>query len=184
VHRTLYRLLGSQAPIELLLEAALLRALCEAVDYDGRQPLALWAQGIAVRNAWSFLSGVREPRQAPPPSRKDHSVRGMLDRVHSRLRDLPPEDQVAFALLHVEGRPLDEAALLMRAQQPTVRRCAERAEQRLLLLARGDQVIAAYLRISRLLCAAARRFEQAPVGSAALHAVCERIASRLAEASS
>jgi DNA-directed RNA polymerase specialized sigma24 family protein len=178
VRHTLYRLLGSQAPIELLLEAALLRALSEAVEYDARQPLVLWAQGIAVRTAMSFLGGVREPRQGPPPPQTDHTVRGLLDRVHSRLRDLSPEDQVAFALLHLEGRPLEEAALLMRAQPLTVRRCAERAQQRLLFLARGDQRIATYLRLSGLLREAARRLGQV-TGSAPLDPIRARIASRL-----
>lgn len=179
VRRTLYRLLGSQAPIELLLEAALLRALSDALEYDTRQPLTLWAQGIAVRSAMSFLGGVRARRQSPPSPDTGHTVRGLLDRVHSRLRDLPPEDQVAFALLHVEGRPLAEAALLMRAQPPTVRKCAERAQQRLLFLARSDRMIAAYLRISGLLCEAARRLEHVPAGPAPRDPVCERIASRL-----
>jgi DNA-directed RNA polymerase specialized sigma24 family protein len=182
VRRTLYRLLGSQAPNELLLETVLLRALSEALESDRRQPLVLWAQGIAVRSAMRFLGRVREPRQGPPPAKTEHTVRRLLDRVHARLRDLSPEDQVAFALLHVEGRPLEEAALLMRAQPLTVRRCAERAQQRLLFLARGDQMIATYLRISGLLCEAARRFGQVTAGSAALDPVCERIASRLSEA--
>jgi DNA-directed RNA polymerase specialized sigma24 family protein len=179
VRCTLYRLLGSQAPIELLLEATLLRAISGPVEYDQRQPLVLWAQGIAVRIALSFLSGVRKPRQGPPPPETEHTVRGLLDRVHSRLRDLSPEDQVAFALLHVEGRPLEEAALLMRVQPLAVRRCAERAQQRLLFLARGDQMIATYLRLSGLLCEAARRLGQVTAGSAPHDPVCARIASRL-----
>jgi len=163
MERTLHRLLGCDAPLEPLLEAALLRALNLAPDYAASEPLALWADRIAVQVATEYLSGPRpvglDPARAgvgADPS----SVRALLGCVQWRLRRVRPEEHVAFALLDLDGRSLLEASRLTGAAPIVVRQRAERARRHLLFAARRDRTIAAYLQLSERLRALAARLQR------------------------
>ena len=77
--------------------------------------------------------------------------------LYARLRNLAPEEQVAFALLELDGRSLSEASAVLRLAPAAVRQRAWRARRHLLFAARGDRLIAKYLRIGARLQAFARR---------------------------
>jgi DNA-directed RNA polymerase specialized sigma24 family protein len=154
VQRTLLRLVGCQAPIEPLLEASLLRAVNRAPEYRGDVPLALWSQSIAVEVATTYLgdaaaagAGIDSAADAQLPPK----VRDLLTRVHAILRKMRPEEQVAFALLELDGRSLGEASSLMRASPIVVRQRASRVRRQLLFAARSDQLIAGYVRLAEQL---------------------------------
>jgi DNA-directed RNA polymerase specialized sigma24 family protein len=158
MQRTLHRLVGNDAPIEPLLEAALLRAVNRAPEYTGVEPLALWAQGIAVQLAMSYLGGAPPP--SPPaapngaeagaelPPKSPPKVCDLLGRVHAILRRMRPEEQVAFALLDLDGRSLRDASSLTGSSPVVVRERASRARRHLLFVARSDRLIAGYVRLS------------------------------------
>ena len=162
MHESLFRLLGGDAPLEQLLEVALLRAINLAGEYVGHEPLALWVEGIAVQIATAYLCGVRVRGPELPAAQPGAgvSVRELLARVRSRLRRLPAEDQVAFALLNLDGRSLLEASRLMNAAPVVVRQRAARAGQQLLFAARRDRMIATYLRLAERLRALAGRVQR------------------------
>jgi DNA-directed RNA polymerase specialized sigma24 family protein len=164
MQRTLYRLVGAEAPIEPLLEAALLRAINRAPEYVGDEPLVLWAQTSAVQVATTYLGGPKpaarpagsiEARPGPTPT-----VRDLFSRVRGQLRMMRPEEQVAFALLELDGRSLGEAASLTGASPVVVRQRAWRARQQLLFAARHDRLIAGYVRLADPLRKLAARLQQ------------------------
>jgi len=150
IQRTLHRLVGAEAPIEPLLETALLRAINRAPEYLGDEPLALWAQSIAVQVATAYLSAPNTSisRSSDADAEISPKVRDLLSRVHVRLRKMRPEEQVAFALLELDGRSLGEASSLTRASPIVVRQRAERARRQLLFAARSDRMIAGYVRLA------------------------------------
>jgi DNA-directed RNA polymerase specialized sigma24 family protein len=149
--RTLYRLLGRDAPLEPLLEAVLMRAIARASEYDGDEPLTLWADRAVVQVAMSYLSSARPIEPRPAVTEASASVRELLSRVQSLLRRVRPEEHVAFALLELDGRPLLEVAVLVLAAPMVVRQRAERARRQLLFAARRDRTLVAYLRLSERL---------------------------------
>lgn len=161
MERTLYRVLGPDAPLEPLLEAALLRALNHAAHYAGDEPLAVWADRIAVQVATTYRGGARPAQPAPPSPLDDASrVRTLLSRVHARLLHVRPDEHIAFALLDLDGRPLLDAACLTQAAPIVVRQRADRARRQLLLAARRDHTLAAYLQLSERLRALAARLQR------------------------
>jgi DNA-directed RNA polymerase specialized sigma24 family protein len=159
MQRTLHRLVGNEAPIEPLLEAALLRVVNRAPEYTGYEPLTLWAQSIAVQVATSYLGGATTPPgleaanatfapDATTGAELTPKIRDLLARVHVTLRRMRPEEQVAFALIDLDGRSLGEASSLMRASPAVVRQRAIRARRCLLFAARSDRLIAGYVRLA------------------------------------
>lgn len=165
VERLLYRVLGSDAPLAPLVEAALLRAINHAAEYAGDEPLSAWAERLALQVATRYLCGPRSVEPEPLVAPGDvGSVRVLLARVHARLRRVRPEEHVAFALLELDGRSLLDAARLTRVAPAVVRQRATRARRHLLFAARRDRTIAAYLQLSeRLRSLAARLQHEHPV---------------------
>jgi DNA-directed RNA polymerase specialized sigma24 family protein len=154
MQRTLLRLVGCHAPVEPLLEAALLRAVNRAPEYGGDEPLALWAQSIAVEVATTYLgdsAAAAVSTTGGAAAELPPKVRDLLTRVHAILRKMRPEEQVAFALLELDGRSLGEASSLMRASPMVVRQRASRVRRQLLFTARSDRLIAGYVRLAEQL---------------------------------
>jgi len=184
VERLLYRVLGSDAPLVPLLEAALLRALNHAARYAGDEPLVAWAERLALQVATSYLGGARSTEPEPLVAANDvgSSVRVLLARVHARLRHLRPEEHVAFAMLELDGRSLLETARLTDAAPGVVRQRAARARRHLLFAARRDRTVAAYLQLAerlRELAARLQRERRAPPPSAAARRLYETLVGAL-----
>lgn len=189
MQRTLHRLVGNEAPIEPLLEAALLRAINRAAEYAGDEPLVLWAQTSAVQVATTYLAG---PNPAAPPgtdveteAELSPKVRDLLSRVRTMLRKMRPEEQVAFALLDLDGRSLGEASSLTRSSPMVVRQRAWRARRQLLFAARHDRLIAGYVRLADPLRRLAARLHQLglpSLGSDSLHRAQHRVVEVLTPA--
>jgi RNA polymerase sigma factor (sigma-70 family) len=174
IQRTLQRVVGCDAPIDELLEAALLGAVERAREYHGEESLALWAQRSAVQVATGYLRRVPSPpNPLGAPSRVAANgsesvlelppkVRDLFVRVREILRSMRPEEQVAFALLDLDGRSLAEASALLRASPVVVRQRASRARRHLLFAARSDRRIAAYVRLAERLRGLAVRVRSSP----------------------
>jgi DNA-directed RNA polymerase specialized sigma24 family protein len=191
VQRTLHRLLGSEAPIEPLLEAALLRAVNRAPEYTGLESLSLWAQSIAVQVATSYLGGASAAparaasNAATTDAELSPKVSDLLARVYATLRTMRPEEQVAFALIDLDGRSLGEASSLLRASPMVVRQRAKRARCHLLFAARSDRLIAGYVRLADRLRTIAGRLHRLRLhspGSESLRRAQHRVESLLSRA--
>jgi DNA-directed RNA polymerase specialized sigma24 family protein len=190
VQCTLRRLVGDEAAIEPLLEAALLQAVNHAPEYRGNEPLALWAQSIAVQVATSYLVGAPKALagtsgSAPAETELPPKVCDLLGRVRAQLRETRPEEQVAFALLEFDGRSLGEASCLMRASPMVVRQRATRAWRHLLFAARSDRLIAGYVRLAEQLRRLAARLQRlrrhSSLGSDNLHRSLRRAQRRVVQ---
>jgi DNA-directed RNA polymerase specialized sigma24 family protein len=170
MQRTLHRLVGSDAPVEPLLETSLLMALNRASEYTGDESLALWAQRITVQLAMSYLGGAPSPslpsaaNEVEAGAELTPKVCDLLGRVRAILRRMRPEEQVAFALLDLDGRSLREASSLTGASPMVVRQRASRARRHLLFAARSDRLIAGYVRLSDPLRKLAERLHRMRLG--------------------
>jgi RNA polymerase sigma factor (sigma-70 family) len=189
MHRTLHRLVGGGAPLEPLLEAALVRAVRRAHEYTGAEPLALWAECIAVQVATSYLVGAAPSPEcanadtSASPAAPALKVADLLSRVHAILRKMRPEEQVAFALLELDGRSLREASSLLGASPSVVRQRASRARRQLLFAARSDRLIAGYVRLAdslRRIAGRLNRLRSAPPRDSSLDRVQGRVVKMLA----
>lgn len=162
LRRTLYRLLGPAAPMHELVERAMTGAATSWPEYRLEEPVSIWALRIAVEVATGHL---REG--APVSANASHcfvnaragGVREVLASVYERMQKTRPEEQVAFALLELDGRSLSETAAVLRVSPMVVRQRAARVRRHLLYAARGDRLIARYLRIAARLAALARRLD-------------------------
>lgn len=159
VERTLYRLLGPAAPVELLLKRAMNEASASWSELPADEPLSIWAQRIAVDVAVRYLweGGVVVNEGHCFANARPGGVREVLATVYASMRKTRPPEQVAFALLELDGRSLSEAAAILQAPPMVVRQRAARVHRHLLFAARRDRLIARYVRIAARLGTLARR---------------------------
>lgn len=163
LERTLQRLLGPAAPIESLLESALVEAFNETDR--GERPALLALQRIAASVALSYLKSepcgsVEEQQRA-----RHGSVRETLFHLHAWLRSSRAEDQLAFALLELSASPLLEVAAILRVSPTVVRQRAARIRRQLLFAARSDRLLARYLRLEARLVGLLRCWDHATLAA-------------------
>jgi len=135
-----YRLLGSDAELDDLVQDCFVIALTTLDRLAQPAAFSSWLGGIVVRQAHKRLRrrrmlsrlGLRraEPvdldaivRPGLPPD-----VATELRRVYSALDELPPEERIALVLRRVEGLELAEVAIRMGLSLATVKRRLERAD--------------------------------------------------------
>jgi DNA-directed RNA polymerase specialized sigma24 family protein len=150
LERTLQRLLGPEAPQELLLESALFEAL-SSWPPRGDQTITLWGQRIAVGVAHGYLKSAARssPEKAlPAPS---GSLREAITHLHRWLRAARQDEQLAFALLELNASSVAEASAILSVAPAVVRQRAAFLRRQLLFAARGDRLLARYLRLGRRL---------------------------------
>lgn len=128
------------------------RAYRSLPTYRGERPLSHWLARIAVRECydrWRCEFRNREdlaPRTSPDElawleraaavtavqnSEMEENRRIALDLFHRALEQLSPEDRAVLVLIHVEERPVAEAAELLGWSSVNVKVRAHRARHRL-----------------------------------------------------
>lgn len=166
LERTLECLLGPDAPLPQLLEEAQLRAL-DAWPPPADQPLPVWVRCIACAVALGHLTERNASNSSERQAARPGSVREVLSHLYTRLGTMSPHEQVAFALLELNGTPVSEAAVVLRVPPATVVQSVARARRQLLFAARRDRLLLRYLCIARRLRAMSQRFVAAPAPLAA-----------------
>lgn len=161
MQRTLYRLLGPAAPVEQLLEGEMTEVAASWSKYSGDEPMSVWAQRMAVDIALRHLTGGgTTPVEGHCFAHaRPGGVREVLATLYATLRKTRPMEQVAFALLELDGRSLSEAAAILRAPPMVVRQRAGRVRRHLSFAARGDRLIARYLQIAERIGALAHHLD-------------------------
>jgi DNA-directed RNA polymerase specialized sigma24 family protein len=160
LERTLKCLLGPEAPHAQLLEHGRFEAL-SSWPPPGDQPLALWVQRIASGVALGYLQGQPRTPIAAAAGARAGGVREVLVNLYGRLRALRPQEQLAFALLELNGSSVIEAAAVLRVSSAVVRQRAARVRRQLLFAARSDRLLLRYLCIALRLQALTRQFDPA-----------------------
>jgi RNA polymerase sigma-70 factor (ECF subfamily) len=139
VHRFLWRLSGSAADADDLLQESFLSAWRHRDAFDGRGSSAGWLMKTAFRTYLNHRRGEqrrasRNGHAAPPvpPGGVDHverrdALRFARERVEQALADLPEEPRAAFVLFRLEGLRVAEIADLTDASPKTVETRIRRA---------------------------------------------------------
>lgn len=125
----------------------------------------LWSQRIATGVAFGHLKNTeRAPLEEPSPARTVR-LRELLRHVHAWLRTARPPEQLAFALLELNGSSVSEAALILRAAPSVVRTRAAFLRRQLTFAARRDLQLARYLRLGPRLQALLRHWDRAELSA-------------------
>jgi RNA polymerase sigma-70 factor (ECF subfamily) len=153
LRRTLECLLGPDAPLAELHEVAQFDAL-GAWPPPREQPLSVWLRCIASRVALSHLKA--EASNEHTSEARPGGVGEVLSHLYARLRAMPPNEQLAFALVERNGSSVSEAAAVLRVPTATILRRVARVRRQLLFAARRDPLLLRYLCIARRLQAMSR----------------------------
>lgn len=155
VHRTLFRILGSNRHMEDLLQDTFIEVLGSIGSFAGHSSLATWVDSIAARVAFRHLSR-REPRpehlQAVdelPSSQQgpDQQGRGKeaMRRLYAVLDRLEPKYRIAYTLHVIDGRPVKEVARVTRTSTIAVKNRVWRARHMVRTRAQRDPLLAEFL---------------------------------------
>jgi RNA polymerase sigma-70 factor (ECF subfamily) len=155
VHSALYRVLGTNAEMEDLIQEAFIEIFRSLAGFRGEARLSTWMDRITVRVAYAHLSRKRPVLCAltPVPDLADGVAaeerllaREAARRLYAALGRLRPEARVAFALAVIDGRPLKEVAQVMSSSLVATKVRVWRARREVERQAQSDSVLASFLR--------------------------------------
>jgi len=125
VHGTLYRILGSNADIDDLLQDAFIEVFRSVSTFRGEASLGTWIDRITVRVAYAHLtkrrvdtvhlSLVPEPKGNDLAADERAMTREAAAHLYSALDRVPAAQRIAFALHVVDGRLIKDVALATNA---------------------------------------------------------------------
>ena len=153
LHATLYRVLGSNAQMEDLLQDTFIEVYRSLPSYRAEAKLSTWADRIAVRVAYRYLEreraarrGVAAAEPSPLATVDDELLhREGVRRAYEVLARLEPRSRIAFALFAIDGRSLREVADVLGASLVATKSRIWRARRELTRAALSDGVLARYL---------------------------------------
>ena len=152
VHRTLYRVLGSNQDIEDLIQDAYLAMFRSIGSYAGRSALITWCCSVASHVALSHLRrrrpvalGERDVESGAPSADRVVRARVAVARLYRALDRIDPVQRIAFALAVIDGRPLAEVAELTGASLTAVKTQVWRARKALDKRAAADPLLHEYV---------------------------------------
>jgi RNA polymerase sigma-70 factor, ECF subfamily len=154
VHATLYRVLGSNADIEDLLQDTFIEVFRSLPSFRGDARLSTWIDRIGVRVAYAYLTN-RRGRLARLESVPDVAAEGpsaeqrMLAREAARrlyqvLDQLEAKQRIAFTLFAIDGRSLAAVAEIMSATLVATKTRVWRARRFVEKRARRDSLLAGF----------------------------------------
>lgn len=125
VHIILFRVLGSNADMEDLLQDVFIEVFRSIPGFRGEAALGTWLDRIAVRVAYAYLSRRRvetvrlavvpEPASREPGADERAMTREAAAHLYGALNRLPVAQRVAFTLHVIDGRPTKQVAESMEA---------------------------------------------------------------------
>jgi RNA polymerase sigma-70 factor (ECF subfamily) len=154
VHRLLYRVVGSNAQLDDLIQDAFLEVFRSLPSFRGESTLRTWIDRCAVRVAYAHfkrkrrhpvLLAVPEEASDAPSVEERTSMRQALRRVYAELSRLEPHQRIAFTLFAIEGRSQRDVADIMSSTIATVKIRVWRARRALEESARLDPLLAEFL---------------------------------------
>jgi RNA polymerase sigma-70 factor (ECF subfamily) len=155
VHSIVYRVLGSNAAIDDVLQEAFVQIFRSLRLWRGDASLATWIDRCAVRAARRSLRRKRTPtvplELIPEPVDDDPGVEGRVDarraasRLYQRLAGMSDNLRIAFVLAVIEERPLAEVASVMEATVVATKARVWRARRLLERWALDDPALRTFL---------------------------------------
>jgi hypothetical protein len=148
LERTLECLLGPDAPLEQLLDAARSRARESWPPPSRNEPLSIWVRRIASEVALEHMQGAPPESSDPLAKPRPGGVREVLSHLYARLRAMPAHDRLAFALQELNGSSVSEAAAVLCMPPATLAQRVSRVRRQLAFAARRDRLLLRYLCIA------------------------------------
>jgi RNA polymerase sigma-70 factor (ECF subfamily) len=155
IHATLYRILGSNAYMDDLLQEAFMNVFRSLRLFRGESSLATWIDRCTVRVAWAHIAQrkARAPHlelvtdvPAGDASAEQRVVaREAARRLYAELEKMDPVQRLAFTLHVIDGRPLSEVAELMEATLVATKTRVWRARRAIEKRARRDPALASFV---------------------------------------
>jgi RNA polymerase sigma-70 factor (ECF subfamily) len=125
VHAALYRVLGSNADMDDLLQDAFIEIFRSIQTFRGEASLGTWLDRITVRVAYAYLtkrrlelvrlSVVPEPMSNDLASDERAMTREATAHLYKALDQVAVAQRIAFALHVIDGRPVKDVAEAMSA---------------------------------------------------------------------
>jgi RNA polymerase sigma-70 factor, ECF subfamily len=153
VHRLLYRVVGSNAQLDDLIQDTFLEVFRSLHGFRGESTLRTWIDRCAVRVAYAYFRRKRrQPMLQPvwdevayvPNVEERASMREAVRRLYAELNRLEPHQRIAFTLFALEGRSQREVADVMRSTIATVKIRVWRARRALEQRAQKDPLLAEF----------------------------------------
>lgn len=154
VHRLLYRVVGSNAPMDDLIQDTFVEVFRSLSTFRGESGLRTWIDRCAVRIAYAhfarkkrapWLQAVEDLRAGGPSVDEQASLREAVRRLYAALDAIEPRQRIAFTLFALEGRTQREVAQLMNSTVGTVKIRVWRARRALEARARADALLSQFL---------------------------------------
>jgi RNA polymerase sigma-70 factor (ECF subfamily) len=152
VHVILYRVLGSNADMEDLLQETFIEIFRSMPGFRGEAALGTWLDRIAVRVAYAHLTRRRietvrlavvpEPLSNEPGAEERIMLRQAAIRFYEALDRIPVPQRIAFTLHVIDGRPVKQVAETMDASAVATKVRVWRAWRALRKVARHDPLVA------------------------------------------
>ncbi len=155
VHRLLLRIVGPRPEVEDLLEATFSAAVEAFPRFRGEASVERWLASIATRVAFrhfryakhrkhaslELLRGSAEPLDTQPQPDRIAETRRHIERLYHHLEKLGPKKRIPFVLYFLEGRPIDEVAAIIGANQILTKGRIFHARRVLMARAKRDPVL-------------------------------------------
>ena len=145
--RLAFRLTGDERDAEDVVQESFIRAYRRLGHFESRSNFGTWLHRIVVNCAMDALRArqSRRSEQAvdiagglpeapsddrPSPERLAHSAE-IRRRVEASMKSLTPQERVAFALRHYEGRSIEEIGRTLGVQKSAAKHAVFRAVRKL-----------------------------------------------------
>jgi len=156
VHGTLYRILGSNADMDDLIQETFIEIFRSMASFRGEALLSTWVDRIAVRVAFAHirrrraegvrLSVVPELRSEDASVEERLMAREAARRLYAILDSVEERQRVAYTLHVIDGRSLEEVARIMEASVVTTKVRSWRAARYVEKRAKSDRLLSSFLR--------------------------------------
>ena len=159
MHRTLFRVLGTNRHAEDLVQDTFIAVFNSIGSYRGESSLRTWIDTIAVRVTYRYLAQ-RDPLahrlqpvpdlpMAAPDPEREAQAREAIRRLYAALDRVEPKYRIAYTLHVIDGRPLKDVARVTRASVLAVKNRVWRARRRVHELALRDPLLTEFLTHTR-----------------------------------
>ena len=154
VHRLLYRVVGSNSPLDDLAQEAFLEVFRSLPSFRGESSLRTWVERCSVRVAYAYfrrrsrtpvLECLPDSACAAPDAEERAVYREAGRRLYAELDRLEPHQRLAFTLYAIEGRTLRQIAEIMETSLVTAKVRVWRARQAIEKRAKSDPLLAEFL---------------------------------------
>jgi RNA polymerase sigma-70 factor (ECF subfamily) len=154
VHGLLYRVVGSNAHMDDLIQDTFLEVFRSLPSFRGESSLRTWIDRCAVRVAYAYfrrkartppLECVQDVGADDPSAEERTSMREAVRRLYAELDGLEPRQRMAFSLFAIENRSLREVADVMESSLATAKIRVWRARRALEQRAKQDALLSEFL---------------------------------------